>query len=291
MSNNHEYKKDEVTGAPIKDHEWDGIQELDNPLPRWWVWVYVICIIYAVGYWVVYPAWPTIKSHTTGIWNWTQYVQLDKQQQEIIKLKEKYLERFEKASLQEIWQNDELREFAVVGGKIAFKDTCAMCHGLDAAGSKGFPNLNDDDWIWGGKLEDIYTTIKYGIRSGDPSARDSQMPSFGKDGILTKEQISDVADYVMSLSTSSKADVNSSGGKVYVANCAVCHGNNGEGNQALGAPRLNDDIWLYGGDKESIEHTIYYSRAGVMPHFGDRLGDVLVKQLAIYVYSLGGGQK
>jgi cytochrome c oxidase cbb3-type subunit III len=274
---------DKTTG-----HEWDGIQELDNPPPRWWVIIWIICIIWAFGYWVVYPAWPTITGHTKGTFGWTVYTQLAETQQEIINKQAKYLVEFNRLSLTDIENNKELKEFAIAGGRAAFKNNCAMCHGGNAAGQKGFPNLLDDDWIWGGKLEDIYKTIKYGIRSNHPDTRESQMPAFGKDGILTKEQIIDVAEYVMSLSNSDMK--NDNGALIFKANCASCHGADGKGMREVGAPNLANGIWLYGGDKDTIIKTITYSRAGAMPAFIDRLDIDTIKQLAIYIHSLGGGE-
>lgn len=191
-------------------------------------------------------------------------------------------------NLQEIRQDPKLMEFALNGGRIAFKENCAACHGLDAQGGKGFPNLNDDDWLWGGKLEDIEQTIRYGIRSGHDKARMSQMPAFGLDKILTKDDIDDVVEHVMSLSKPGFANLR--GEKIFAVNCASCHGADGRGDRSIGAPSISDKIWLYGGDRPDLLFTVTYSRAGVMPYWVGRLDDNTIKELALYIHALGGGE-
>lgn len=282
---NHENKnkKVETTG-----HEWDGISEYNIPAPRWWLIVWIICIIWSVIYWFFYPTWPVPGGNTKGSLAWSGTSQLKESQKEIDARKEVYLKEFSKKPLGEINQDPNLREFAINGGRAAFKENCAACHGTGAQGGKGYPNLNDDDWLWGGKLEDIYTTLKYGIRSGHDKARFNQMPSFGLDKVLNKEQIEEVTNYVLSLS--GKAHYNAKGEAIFQANCVACHGTGGKGNKALGAPNLSDAIWLYGGEKEDVLYTITYARAGVMPYWVNRLDEETIKQLAIYVYSLGGGE-
>ncbi len=280
---NNENKKPETTG-----HDWDGISEYNIPAPRWWLIVWIICIIWSFGYWVLYPTWPSKGGNTKGTLNWTQQSQLAESQKEITDKKSVYLEKISKSNFNQIKKDPQLLEFALNGGRVAFKENCAACHGSGAAGSKGFPNLNDDDWLWGGKIEDIYQTIRYGIRSGHSAARVSQMPAFGLDKILKKEEITKVAEHVMSLS--GKAPRNLEGEKLFKANCASCHGFKGQGDRKVGAPNLSDAIWLYGGNKEDVIYTITYARSGVMPYWVDRLDDNTIKQLAVYVHSLGGGE-
>lgn len=291
MINNSEEKNKSLNTTDNRTttgHDWDGIQEYNTPAPRWWLIVWIICIIWSFIYWFFYPTWPTLSGNSKGIKNWTTQSELKVEQGKIKKAQNVYLEKFSKASFSEIKKNKDLMEFALTGGKIAFKDNCAACHGAGAAGGKGFPNLNDDDWIWGGKIEDIYTTLKYGIRSIHNKTRSSQMPSFGLDQVLTKSQISDVTEHVLSLS--GKSPVNPNGKAIFKANCAVCHGNDGKGNRSLGAPNLTDAIWLYGGKQEDIIYTVYNARYGVMPSWDGRLDDNTIKSLAIYVHSLGGGE-
>jgi cytochrome c oxidase cbb3-type subunit III len=187
-------------------------------------------------------------------------------------------------------QDPTLYAFAIAGGNAAFKDNCATCHGTGAEGSKGYPNLNDDDWLWGGTVSDIYTTLAYGIRANHDETRSSQMPSFGKDGLLRKDEINDVVDYVLGLSKGESTET-SKGYAVFQANCVSCHGVDGKGGREFGAPNLADAIWLYGGEKGDVFNSVYNAHAGVMPNWKDRLGDSTIRQLAIYVHQLGGGEK
>jgi cytochrome c oxidase cbb3-type subunit 3 len=269
-------------------HDWDGVSEYNVPAPRWWLIVWIVCISWAVIYWFFYPTWPTINGNTKGSLNWTKFSELAGEQKEIEDKKIVYLEQMSKKSLEEIRQDEKLMQFALNTGKSAFRENCSACHGQGAQGYKGYPNLNDDDWLWGGKLADIYQTLLYGIRSGHDSARANQMPSFGLDKVLKKTEINDTIEYVLSLSN--KAEFNARGEAIFKANCVACHGNEAKGNQALGAPNLTDAIWLYGSDKKDIYYTIYYARAGVMPFWKNRLEDNTIKSLALYVHSLGGGK-
>ena len=282
---NQDNNKPKTTG-----HIWDGIEEYNTPAPRWWLIVWVICIIWSIIYWFFYPTWPIPGGNNKGLSGWTSKSQLKNDQKEIEKRKDIYLQRFNKANFDEIKQNKELMAFAMEGGKSAFQNNCAACHGTGAAGGNGFPNLNDDDWLWGGKIEDIYTTLLYGIRSGHNQARTSIMPSFGLDKILTKDEIEQVADYVLSLSKKEDQAKFFVGQEIFKNNCAACHGDNGKGDREFGAPNLSDKIWLYGGTKQDIIYSITYSRAGVMPYWAGRLDNSTIKELAIYIHSLGGGE-
>jgi len=282
-------RKDEVSGANTTGHEWDGIEELNIPAPRWWLITWLITIIYSVGYMFFYPTWPVPGGHTEGSLGWTSVKQLEESMEEIRIKKAKYIDQISKAeSLEDIRKNEELYEFAIAGGKSAFALNCSTCHGSGAAGAKGYPNLNDDDWLWGGSIEDIKTTLLYGIRSEHEDARTSEMPAFGKDEILTSEEISKVADFVISLSTGE--GYNDQGKEIFADNCASCHGVEGKGDRDFGAPNLTDPIWLFGSDKENIVETISYSRKGVMPAWKDKLDEETIKQLTLYVHSLGGGE-
>ncbi|MCH2038405.1 MAG: cytochrome-c oxidase, cbb3-type subunit III [Rickettsiales bacterium] len=290
---------DQHTGVETTGHEWDGIKELNNPAPRWWLWVFFITCIWAFGYWVLYPAWPTISGEgkrggTEGTIQWSQYSQLKDQQADIAARKSGYLEDFQKRSFDEIMDSPELYAFAVAGGKSAFKDNCATCHGSGGAGGKGYPNLNDDDWLWGGSADDIYQTIKYGIRGQHDEARISQMPAFAD--LLSNDEVDAVAAYVLSLS---KGDaelpdsdaLKNQGAEIYQDQCASCHGSEGRGNYEFGAPNLADSLWFYSeGDKSSIAKQIKYPKHGMMPHWEGRLSDDTIRQLTIYIHSLGGGE-
>lgn len=282
---------DKVSGVETTGHEWDGLKELNNPAPRWWLWVFFVTVIWSVGYWILFPSWPTIGGATQGLWGWTSHKKLVADQGEIAEIQRANLGRFSNASLQDIMKDPELYAFAVAGGKAAFKDNCATCHGSGGAGSKGYPNLNDDDWIWGGTLDDIFFTIKHGIRSTGQDSRFSQMSAFGKDGILKSDEIEAVTDYVLTLSGAEQKNSYTQGQQIFQQNCASCHGADGKGMRDVGAPNLTDKIWLYGGDRQAIRQTVAYARKGVMPTWKGRLDENTIKALTVYVHQLGGGEE
>ena len=284
---------DKHSGVETTGHEWDGLKELNNPAPRWWLWVFTICCVWAFGYWVVYPAWPTFKDHTVGSFGWTQYNKLAKDQGVIKARKQKFMDKIEKMSVEEIKGSSDVFEFANAAGEALFKDNCATCHQVGGAGAKGYPNLNDDEWIWGGTLAEIQQTITHGIRAKDDSTHDSMMPSFGKDGILTKEDVSKVTNYVLSLTgkNSNKDEAYLAEGKtVFDNNCAACHGDAAQGMKEVGAPNLANAISLKAGTEEEIFNQIWNAKMGMMPNWGERLTEDQIKLLTIYVHSLGGGQ-
>jgi cytochrome c oxidase cbb3-type subunit 3 len=284
---------DAITGTSTTGHEWDGVKELNTPLPRWWLYMFYLTIVWAVGYWILYPAWPLLTSSTEGILGWHTRTAIV---EDLAALKAKrgpMMEKLANASVPEIANDLQLSDFARAVGRVAFADNCAPCHGAGGGGAKGYPNLNDDDWLWGGKLADIEETIRHGARAGDDKGRQGNMPAFGRDGILKSDQISTVADYVRSLSglpTEQGADLDA-GKTIFAENCAACHGEDGKGNREVGAPNLTDRIWLYGSDKGSIVQSIANGRAGVMPAWNDRLDESTLKSLVVYVWSFGGGEK
>jgi cytochrome c oxidase cbb3-type subunit 3 len=281
-------ERDPVTGGLTTGHEWDGIRELNTPLPKWWVYTFIVTILFAIGYCILFPAIPFLHDHTIGLLGYSTRSRLSAdlsaaaQQQSGLRL------RLAAASLEGIRRDPELFAFAQAGGAAAFADNCAPCHRAGGAGAKGFPNLADDDWLWGGKLTDIAQTITHGIRNADPDSRQSTMPRFGLDEILTPAQINAVADYVLSLS--SGPPVAGEGAKIFAEQCAQCHGPNGQGNREVGAPRLADRIWLYGSDKPTVVDVITRARNSSMPAWGERLDPVTIKMLAVYVHALGGGE-
>ena len=286
-------KKDDKTSEDVgtTGHEWDGIEELNKPLPKWWLYTFYATVIWAIGYWIVYPAWPLATSYTKGVLGYSQRDVVRKQLVEAEAQKAEFRDRIIASELEAIRDDPELLNFALAGGGAAFGDNCAPCHGRGAQGFVGYPNLRDDAWLWGGSLDAIHHTIRYGIRADHPETRNSAMPAFGELGMLTPEQVSDTAEYVLSLSGNAEdAEAAERGKELYALNCAACHGPAGEGNQALGAPNLADELWLYGGDKAAIVESITYSRSGMMPAWNERLDPATIKELAIYVHSLGGGQ-
>jgi cytochrome c oxidase cbb3-type subunit 3 len=280
-------EKDEVTGRETTGHEWDGVRELNTPLPKWWVNLFWVTIVWAVGYMIVYPSLPWV----TGWFGYWSRAELTRSLEEQRGQRAGFVARIEKADLAQIRADPELLNFALAGGRQVFADNCAPCHGAGGAGAVGYPNLADDDWLWGGGLADIHATIRYGIRNTDTNSRMSQMPRFGLDGILKADEIGKVADHVLSLSGAGVASPSAaSGAALYAEHCVACHGDTGEGNQELGAPRLNDRIWLYGGDRASVVRSIANARAGAMPAWDERLDAATIKMLTVYVHALGGGK-
>ncbi len=283
---------DQPTGTETVGHEWDGIEELDTPMPRWWVLTFYATIIWGIGYVILYPAIPLANSATEGLLGWTSRGEY----QEQVAARETELEPIRQAlvstDIRKLNGSPELMQQAIEGGRSAFKVHCVQCHGSGAAGSKGYPNLNDDDWLWGGDLEAIEYTLIHGIRNPDhEQTRFSQMPAFGKDGILQPGEIQDLVSYVRLLSGREKPSAAARrGAALFEANCAICHGPDGKGDRTQGAPNLTDAISLYGLDRATLTDTITNSRYGVMPRWGQRLDPATIRMLAAYVHSLGGGE-
>ena len=286
--------KKEAQQVETTGHAWDGIEELNNPLPRWWVWVFYLTIIWGIWYTIAYPAWPLLTQATQG------YLGSDMREDVAAEIK-----RFDDANadikaklvaapLTSIATDDTLKQFAVSAGASVFKNNCAQCHGSGAAGvqGKGYPNLTDNDWLWGGDIEAIHTTVSHGIRNtNDPDARYSEMPKFGLDGLLDEAQITQVVEYVLQLSGQEHdATLAAAGQTLFVDNCAACHTETGAGDRTQGAPALNDAIWLYGGDRETVTATVQGARYGVMPSWAGRLSEDEIRAVAAYVHSLGGGE-
>jgi cytochrome c oxidase cbb3-type subunit 3 len=284
-------EKDAVTGTETTGHEWDGIKELNTPLPKWWIYVFYATIVWSIGYYVLYPSWPSLSSHAGGMLNYWSRGEIAKQLEDQAVQRAPFVNRIRAASLEEIRRDPDLLGFAIAGGRAMFADNCAPCHGPGGAGGKGYPSLADDDWLWGGDPVTIERIIQYGIRSAHPETRQSQMPRFGLDGMLNAAQINDVTEYVLSLSgTGNDAAAAGRGAPVFAEQCVSCHGEKGTGNAELGAPNLADKVWLYGGDKNSVRQMIAASRSGVMPAWTGRLDDATIKMLTVYVHSLGGGR-
>ncbi len=281
-------ERDPVTGRTTTGHEWDGIRELNTPLPKWWVYTFIATILFAIGYCIFYPAIPSFSDHTRGLLGYTARARLTRDLAAAAAAQGAMRSRIAAASLQEIQRDADLLAFAETGGKAAFDQNCAACHRAGGAGAPSFPNLTDDVWLWGGTLADIQQTITHGIRNADPLSRQSAMPRFGLDGMLKPEQIAAVADYVLSLRAGKPAA--GEGAKIFADNCAPCHGDHGQGNRGVGAPPLNTTISLYGGDKATTVDVITRARNSSMPAWGQRLDPVTIKLLTVYVHALGGGE-
>jgi cytochrome c oxidase cbb3-type subunit 3 len=293
MAETHKDHIDAITGISTTGHEWDGIRELNTPLPRWWLWTFYLTIVWAVGYWIVYPAWPLISSHTTGLLGYSSRADVAREVASLEAFRDRQAAGLRTASLEEIKANPELSRLAMARGKAAFGDNCVPCHNQGGAGSLGYPNLTDDDWIWGGKLADIQQTINHGIRwTLDDKTRLGEMLAFQKTGVLKADEVESVVDYTRSLAkldTAPGADL-AKGKKLFEENCAACHGAEAKGNRELGAPDLTDAIWLYGNSRAAMIETVANGRAGQMPSWVGRLDPVTIKALTVYVHNLGGGQ-
>jgi cytochrome c oxidase cbb3-type subunit III len=283
-------KIDETTGVETTGHVWDGIEELNNPLPRWWLWTFYATIIWGVGYTIAYPAWPMISGATTGVLGFSTRAQVAEDITAHEAQNSELVAALNAADLTTLAAGDDLHRYAVARGASVFRAQCSQCHGSGAAGGIGYPNLLDNDWLWGGDLENIAWTIRHGIRNEtDPDARWSQMPAYGD--MFADEEIDAVVEYVISLtSTEVDAGLVETGTVLFAENCAACHGENALGNYDLGAPNLADAIWLYGGDREALDYSVRVARFGVMPAWGQRISEEDVRAAAIYVHSLGGGE-
>ncbi len=289
MAEHDKKDRDEVTGTETTGHEWDGIKELNTPLPRWWLWTFYATIVWGAIYTIAYPAWPLIDEATGGILGYSTRGALHEAMDAQEAAHEPYVERIVALEMDSIAADEELARFARAGGAAVFRNNCSQCHGSGAAGAPGYPNLLDDAWLWGGTPEEIRYTVAHGIRyDADPDTRFSQMPAFGRDELLSDEQIAAVADYVLSLSTDAPAG--GEGQQLYAENCAACHAEDGSGMDALGAPNLADAIWLYGGNRASVMASIADPKNGVMPAWGGRLSEAEIRQVALYVHGLGGGE-
>ena len=282
---------DDVTGIETTGHEWDGVKELNKPLPKWWIWTLYATILWAIGYMIAYPAWPTVAGYTRGVLGYSQRATVADEVKSALAAQAGFREQLARTSLDQVKSDPDLLRVAMAGGAAAFQSNCAPCHGRGAQGFAGYPNLNDDDWLWGGTIEDIHKTILVGVRSEPKDTRIAQMPRFGLDKLLDERQITDVAEYVLGYSgKSTDAAAATRGQKVFADQCATCHGADGKGKQEQGAPNLTDAISLYGDSRQAIIESIRTGRGGVMPAWTGRLDPVTLKSLAIYVHNLGGGK-
>jgi len=285
-------EKDSVTGRETTGHEWDGIKELNTPLPKWWLYVFIATIAWAFGMFVLYPSIPYGPGYFHGLLGYSQREAVDSAVTKIADQRKVEMEKIATLSFADIRKDPAALEIAMTDGRITFAENCQPCHGPGGGGRPGYPALAAGAWIWGGTLEDIQQTITHGIRSGDPDARQSAMPRFGIDGVLKPAEIQAVADYVWSKFYGHPAEGTdlSAGAKLFADNCAACHGADGEGNRQVGAPRLNSRVHLYGDSREAIVAQVTGPRMGVMPSWHTRLDPATIKALALYVHSFGGGE-
>ncbi|MQX36934.1 cytochrome-c oxidase, cbb3-type subunit III [Roseospira navarrensis] len=282
-------ERDEITGRYTTGHEWDGIKELNTPLPKWWVWVFYITIGWSVLYTIAYPSWPAMAGFFNGALGWNARSALEENLAEARESRSEWLTQIAAKEVPAILEDNTLRSYAMRGGEVLFKENCAPCHQTGGAGAHGYPTLADDEWIWGGTPDAILTTIRYGIRDQDnDDTRVNYMPAFGDDW-FTDEEIEAVAGYVYALSHG-EAPAEGPGQTLFSQQCVACHGPDGGGVPMLGGPPLNNRIFLYGGEQDDIAAQVRNPTHGVMPPWENRLSDEEIKQLAVYVHSLGGGE-
>ena len=286
--------KKEPRQVETTGHSWDGIEEYNNPLPRWWVWVFYATIVWGIGYTIAYPAWPLIKEATPGLLGASTRADVAAEIAAVDASNAAIKDRLISADLNAIGTDPELAAYAERAGAAVFRTNCSTCHGSGAAGfeGKGYPNLLDDDWLWGGTMEDIHLTVTHGIRNDSNDSRYSEMPKFGVDQILDDAQIAQVAEHVLAISGQAHdAALAEAGATVWLdAGCNGCHMDDGSGDRSQGAPNLTDAIWLYGGSREAVTESIYYARFGVMPGWTERLSEDEIRAVAFYVHGRGGGE-
>lgn len=284
-------EKDSVTGTDTTGHVWDGIRELNTPLPKWWLYVFFACIVWAFGYYVFYPSWPLGTHYIHGVLGYSSRTSVNQAVAAVHTERAASMDRIAALPFDKILADKQLSEVALTGGRLTFAEKCAPCHGAGGSGRPGYPALAAGAWIWGGKLSDIVTTLEHGIRSGDPKARDDQMPAFGA-GTLKPEQIDAVATTVWKdfYGHANAPGDAKPGHAIFAENCAPCHGESGQGSRELGAPRLASHVHLYGDSYEQIVTQIRLGRGGVMPAWGLRLDQATLKSVALYVHALGGGE-
>jgi cytochrome c oxidase cbb3-type subunit 3 len=284
-------KIDKETGIETTGHTWDGIEELNNPLPRWWLWIFYATVAWSVLYVIAYPAIPLLTRATGGLFGWSTRGEVAQDIADFEASNAALRDSLVDVDLRVLEANEELYRYAVQAGAAVYRNNCSQCHGSGAAGAIGYPNLLDDAWLWGGTIDEIAYTVRHGIRNEeDADSRYSEMPAFGE--ILAEEEIDQLVQYVLAISGQDHdASAAAAAEGLFLDNCSACHGEEGVGMQDVGAPNLTDAIWLYGGDPETLHETLVYSRYGVMPPWGERLGEANVRAVAAYVHQLGGGEE
>lgn len=285
-----------VTEARSTGHNWDGIEEYDNPLPRWWLWTFYATIVWALGYVLAYPAIPLIRDSTHGFLGWTPRDQVAADIRRFDDANGPIRDKLVSVDLGSIRNDPQLASYTENAGRAIFNTWCVQCHQAGGAGASGYPTLADDDWLWGGTIEDIHTTLEHGIRSPvDPETRFSEMPKFGTDGLLDDGQIDQVVNYVLSLGRLPHDAAKAQAGQaIFADNCTACHGQDGTGDRAQGAPNLTDAVWLYtrdgAPDPATIRRIVHDGPYGVMPAWSGRLSEADIRSVAAYVHGLGGGE-
>ena len=303
-------ERDPITGTETTGHEWDGIKELNNPLPKWWVYVFIISIVWSIVWYVLYPSFPLVLGNgmmdregdgqavevvLTGIEGYSSRQELETAMVDLKQMRQDtWLSKMEGKSLDQIAADTELRAYARRGGEVVFKENCAPCHQSGGAGEpvQGYPNLTDNEWIFGGTLDEIKQTVTHGVRwPTDDETRVGEMLSYAGNDTFSDEEKTQVAEYVISLSNGSPA-AGSPGEQLFLDNCAACHMDDGSGNPDLASPPLNNQNWTYQpqgeGSVAAILAQMNGPRHGQMPAWGERLNETEINQVVLYIESRGG---
>ncbi|GGA66052.1 Cbb3-type cytochrome c oxidase subunit [Nitratireductor aestuarii] len=288
-------EQDPVTGRETTGHEWNGIKELDTPVPRGILLFLIVTHIWAVAWWFFAPTWPLGTTYTKGLLGIDQRTTVEERVVEGQQARQDWMARIESEPYDQILADENLMQIVRSSGRQLFGDNCAACHGRDARGRANYPDLTDGDWIWGSGPEAIEQTMRVGVNTEHPESRIGQMPAFGRDGMLERDQVRAVAAYVYSLthpefSTPENVERIEAGQQVFAETCSACHGETGEGSAEAGAPNLTDNYWLYGGDLDTIIATVHGGRQGHMPTWDERLTNAEIRMLSLYVHDLGNRQ-
>ncbi|MBD9512006.1 cytochrome-c oxidase, cbb3-type subunit III [Ensifer sp. ENS10] len=285
-------ERDPVSGRETTGHEWNGIKELDTPVPRGVLIFLIVTHIWAIAWWFFVPAWPLGTTYTKGLFGIDQKTTVEAQVVEAERGRSGWMSRIATEPYDTILSDEALMQTVRHTGRQLFGDNCAACHGRDGKGRANYPDLTDDDWLWGGGPQLIEQTMRVGINTRHPESRIGQMPAFGRDQLLDREQVRSVAAYVYSLthsdySTPENVDRLEAGREVFVTTCAACHGEDAKGKSDVGAPNLTDSSWIYGGDLDTIIASVHGGRQGHMPTWDERLTTAEIRTLALYVHDLG----
>lgn len=285
-------ERDPATGRETTGHEWNGIKELDTPVPRGVLMFLIVTHLWAIAWWFFVPAWPLGTTYTKGFLGVDQQTTVEARVVEGQRVRAPWTIRLETEPYDVIMADEALMQTVRHTGRQLFGDNCAACHGRDGKGGSNYPDLTDNDWLWGGGPDLIEQTMRVGINAAHPDSRIGQMPAFGRDEMLDRNQVRSVAAYVYSLtnpdySTPQNLDRVTAGREVFVTTCASCHGENAEGNREVGAPNLTDAYWVYGGSLDTIIGSVHGGRQGHMPTWDERLTTAEIRTLALFVHDLG----
>ncbi|CAH2599704.1 Cbb3-type cytochrome c oxidase subunit CcoP [Rhodovastum atsumiense] len=282
-------EKDALTGRETTGHEWDGLKELNTPLPKWWLYTFFVCCIVAFIMFALLPSIPYGPGYFRGLLGASSRDRVAEDVAAMTEQRAVFMDKIRSLPIEQVKNDPQLLAVATTAGRITFATNCQPCHGAGGEGQVGYPSLADDTWLWGGKLADIQQTITHGIRSGDENARNSVMPAFGS--MLKPDQIGAIADFVASeFFGAGEGGEIAKGKALYAENCAVCHGANGEGSRMMGAPPLKSAVHLFAGTREAVVAQVTSPKMGVMPNWNTRLDEATIKSVAIYVHALGGGE-